>query len=253
MVPPEELIAWLFGLVPWLRTSLDIAPRRGTIVLPVEDDFPVDTSLEGLALAEDFLSFVVEHAGMSDRRFSVRFQEERGAAAALKGMTHAMTPGITGGTAMPVARGKPLPIPVLAQTIRDTPRLIALLGRGVAHYRAQEARAAAPGPDTMREAVVDVVGVFLGFGVFLANACHDARAYESGGMKGFAVQRLGQLGPIEMSYALALRAHLVGAEPKEIRPHLRENARACFDAALRDLSKRSLDEIGALGEMPYRS
>lgn len=142
MLPPEELIEWLLALVPWMSASLGIPARRGRIVLPLDEEFPVDTSLEGVELAEDF---------------------------------------------------------------------------------------------------------------FFANACHDAQAFESGGKMGFSVQRLGELGPIEAAYALALRARLVGAEPGEIVPHLRENPRAFFRAALRDLDGRDLAALDIPAAGAYRS
>jgi len=219
------------------------AARRGV---------PVDTSLRGQALAQDFLAFVVEHAGVGDRALVVRIDAERGVAAALRGMAHPMTPAIEGGTHDVVERGKPLPIPISAAMLADPPRLIAVLGRGVAHYHAQDARTPMPEPASMREAMIDVVTVFLGFGVFLANACHDARAFEGGGMMGFRVQRLGELGPIEVAYALALRARLIGADPKAIRPHLRDNPRAFFEAAWRDLARRDLDGLD-VPSSAYRS
>jgi hypothetical protein len=252
-VIPEPAVAdWIRSLVPWMDAALDVRARHGTIVLPTEDDFPVDDSLEGIALAEDYLAFVLEHAGMSERRFAVLEQEERGAGAALRGMVHAMTPEITRGTAAPVDRSKPLPIRVLAETCGDAPRLVAVLGRGVAHYRAQEARTPPPGPETMGRAVVDVLTVFLGFGVFLANASHRAGGFERGGLVGFSVQRLGELGPIEVAYALALRATLIGADTKEIASHLRENPRAAFSAALRELEKHPMDDLALGARTPYR-
>lgn len=252
VLPPEELIEWLFALVPWMASSLRIPARRGTVVLPLDEEFPVDTSLSGQALAEDFLAFVVEHAGLGGRAFTVRMDEERGPAAALKGMVHAMTPSITGGTSVPVARGKPLPIPISAPELTDRRRLIAVLARGLAHYHSQTARTPIPEPSSMQGAVVDVITVFLGFGVFLANACHDAGGFERGGLIGFRVQRLGELGPIEVAYALALRARLVGADPEEITPHLRANPRAFFQAAWRDLGTRDLDALDVAASA-YRS
>jgi hypothetical protein len=253
VTPQPPVVEWILSLVPWMDTALDVRARRGVITLPTEDDYPVDDAFEGLALAEDYLAFVLEHAGMGERRFAVVEQEERGAGAALRGMVHAMTPGIAGGTAAPVDRRKPLPISVLPATFGDAPRLVAVLGRGVAHYRMQEARTPIPGPESMHGAAVDVLTVFLGFGVFLANACHRAGGFERGGLVGFSVQRLGELGPVEVGYALALRAKLIGADVREITPHLRDNPRAAFVAALRDLDKRPLDELVGAARAPYRS
>ncbi len=153
--------------------------------------------------------------------------------------------------------GSPLPIPYSLAEL-DTPvRLVAQLARGVAHYLEQHAESDPPGGPDAREAVIDVLTVMLGFGVFLANAASQARAFESGGLVGFGYSRLGALTQHEISYALAARAIMVGADHDGVRAHLTPNPRGFYDDALRELARRgdrfdAIASTAARGDGPYR-
>lgn len=104
-----------------------------------------------------------------------------------------------------------------------------------------------------------MTAVFLGFGVFTANAALRVESFESGMMIGHGMRRLGSLGPLEIAYALALRVELIGADLDEIREHLRPNPRAWVVDATRDLRASHAKRIDALRRIehpalgPYRS
>lgn len=133
------------------------------------------------------------------------------------------------------------------------------LALGAAHYVAQDTPVPPPGGDAQLDHAVDVTAVFLGFGVFTANAALLVESFESGSMIGQGLRRLGSLGPLEIAYALALRVELIGADLDDIREHLRPDPRAWIVDATRDLRGPHAKRIEALRRIehpalgPYRS
>jgi hypothetical protein len=62
----------------------------------------------------------------------------------------------------------------------------------------------APGGDEAQEPATDVCAVFLGFGVFTANAAFRFQGLDRGVMQGWRFRRLGYLGQRPLSYAQAI-------------------------------------------------
>ena len=87
------------------------------------------------------------------------------------------------------------------------------------------------------EFVTDILPVFLGAGIFLANATVKSKAWSEGTMHLFSISKQGYLSSITQGYALALFAFMRG----EIRPswqsHLRADAAGPLKSGLRYLSK----------------
>src|SRR5687768_6699805 len=96
------------------------------IVLPTEDDFPIDESLTGHALAEDYFAFVLAHTRLEDWDFELVPEDPADPAAVLAGMPHHMTeplaPGAEPGDADSIPEGDPLPI-LYAPSAVETPEL----------------------------------------------------------------------------------------------------------------------------------
>ena len=87
------------------------------------------------------------------------------------------------------------------------------------------------------EFVTDLLPVFLGTGIFLANATVESNNWSEGNMHFFTISKQGYFSSITLGYALALFAFM----RKELRPtwatHLRTDAAATLKSSLRYLSK----------------
>jgi hypothetical protein len=258
MVPSDEYLEWLFATAEWQIDALGMTrtvPEGAKIVLPTAEDFPVDASLEGEALAHDYFGFVVEHANLGAFRFEL-VEDSRSPAEILRGVPHAMTgPLVPTGDDDPLEPDDVLPVHYSLDSICTPELLVASLALDMAHYVAQCGEPP-PGSESAFGAAVDVTAVWLGFGVFVANAALLPRAFERGGLVGFGVSRVGSLSQLELSYALALRIASIGADCSEIRPHLRTNPRSWVGDALRHFDERHHARVAALATStlrgPYR-
>ncbi len=79
-----------------------------------------------------------------------------------------------------------------------------------------------------REGFIDVAGVFLGFGVLLANGSHISQK----GCSGVTVQRATALSVQELVVALGLACKVHSLSPKEAKTELDPEPRRLFDAAV---------------------
>lgn len=233
MTPDEGTIEWLFGIVEWWLESFGgFAELEVEANLPVPRDeyFPIDAALEGVALANDYLLFAMEHAGLT--RWSVEMvmsdvPEEAAGLTPLEPETELLRDG------------EPLPIPFERAQLQEPVELIATIGRGLSFYFLKGAPTPVPADDEVtEELVVEVGAVMLGFGVFLCNA----PASESG------------FNELDVSYVLALFLALLGRDSDEALEHLRPNPRGFVRAASRDLRHReeALQQLRNIGRNPTR-
>jgi hypothetical protein len=257
MIPSADFIDWLLEAARWEveHLSMTVSIEDGaSIVLPTETDFPIDPSLEGHDLAQDYLAFVLEHSRLSDWPYEIVPDDPRSPAAIVAGMPHHMTEApVPIEEDEEIEEGEPLVIPYEPALVAKPDLLVAQLARGVAHYYAYSATAPAPGGEESIEFAIDVTATFLGFGVFTANAAFVGEAVDTGALSGFRWRRLGALGSLELAYTLGLRAELIGADIDEIREHLKPNPRAWVADAVRDLRRHRAAELDAIRMLPRRS
>ncbi|MCZ7686245.1 MAG: hypothetical protein M5U28_48780 [Sandaracinaceae bacterium] len=249
MIPSDEFIDWVFAATRWAFDEVlypESVLAREAFVLPTWDDFPVDESLEGEALAEDYFAFVREHIGMTDDDLEVELvpREPASPAKILEGMAHHMTGPVEGGGVL-LREGDPLPIEYDPELVSDPLLLVAVLSRGLTHWMCAPCPEP-PGGEESFHFAVDLVWVLLGFGVFASSCAHRSTAHERGGMIGWGVSRFGALGPLELAYCTGLFAELLELDDRDAGEHLGANARAWLADARKDLRRRHADRVAAL-------
>lgn len=92
-------------------------------------------------------------------------------------------------------------------------------------------------PDPEGGALVELVAVMMGFGVFLANTAPQHKRPGCGACSDGGVERPAALSREEILFALALWCRNKGLGPRHVRPHLDTGMRALFREAWR-LSRR---------------
>ena len=229
VLPDQGFIRWL--LWAWERLlrldggTADSRLRR-RLVTPTAEDFPVDLELEGADLAEDYFLFVKEHAGV--QAWPLTLAE---------------------------ADGPPEPedestVPYESGLVATPSRLVAQLARGVAQHLV-----IAHGADDLDEAelepLADATAVFLGFGIFAANAAAPVRLLQpSWASSPIALRPVGSLSEHELAYALALFAVLSEVPDRHIERHLRPNPREFYRRAVKHILRSRGNELGRLRQVP---
>ena len=141
--------------------------------------------------------------------------------------------------------GNRIVISYVPALLKRPDHLIATLAHELAHYLLATARESPPCEKEEREFLTDVTAVYLGFGVFLANARFRFEALQSGAMHGWRIAHSGYLPEADLIFALALFL-----QAKSLNPDL---ALACLKPHLAAMLRRALRDLQIAARSPHPS
>ncbi|AGA34833.1 hypothetical protein TVNIR_3196 [Thioalkalivibrio nitratireducens DSM 14787] len=119
--------------------------------------------------------------------------------------------------------------------------LIATFARDFAQHVAASAPEAPPGGRENWPHVTELVSVFMGFGLMLANTAFSVRVNRCGSCQGPAAERSGYLSRADLTYALALFCRLKDIPAGQARRHLKAALRPVFRRALAQIDRHPQD------------
>ena len=195
---------WQFEVFAWLlRNGGGFSKFAATtLVLPIEDHFP-DRGMKGHAAVTALFRRVRDHAGMADWPCAVEAETDQ-----------ARTE--TGNTdRIPIIKYRPDALEPTA--------LVATFAREFAHYLIETFGEPAPGGESLIEPAVDLAAVYMGFGLFMANAAVRSADYH--------------LNEGELVHALAMFCMLRKVPPESVDRYLNPHLRKYLRLAARDLAQ----------------
>jgi hypothetical protein len=207
--PPKSFLdatrrEWQFDVFAWLLRNSGGYPKflETTLVLPNEDHFP-DRGMSGHAGVAALFRRVRDHAGMADWPCTVEPEPQ----------APRTTPSSSG--RMPVFTYKPDNL--------EPKVLVATFAQELSRYLVETFEEPAPGGAPLHEPAIELSAVFMGFGLFMANAALVNAPYE--------------LNEGEFVHALAMFCLLRKLDPESVAPHLNPHLRKYLRLAARDLSQ----------------
>ena len=198
---------WQFNAFAWLLRGCGGYPKflDTMLVLPIEAHFP-DRGMNGHAAAAALFRRVRDHAGMADWPCLVE-------------------PAPSEPAQSPVPER--LRVIHYAASERAPEALVAHFAHELARYLVESLEEPPPGGAPLYEPAVDFAAVFMGFGVFMANAA--ARSAHLNLNEG------------ELVHALAMFCVLRKLPAEAVDPHLNAHVRKYLRLALRDLAQFDRD------------
>ncbi len=123
--------------------------------------------------------------------------------------------------------------------------LIAIFAQQLAYHLGRAIEEGVPGGEALRGPASDLLAVFMGFGLFLANG---AMTVCRGGCSGCgtSVQKLGYLTEDEFVYALAIFCVLKDIQNEEVEPYLKKTLQPYFRKAIKEIKQTRGDDIRRL-------
>lgn len=239
---------FLIETYQWLLKHVggDSFYRETPLVLPNEAFFPERIHHPEEA-AEITFKYVKKHAGMEDWPCELRAQApdpERKVAPTVR---------VQGGENSPLgtfsSKGKGrITITYNPELTANPTRLVATLAHELAHFLTATFKEPPPGGWENWEFATDVAAVFMGFGIFMANAAFDFNQFTTVDSQGWSTSVSGYLSEPQLSFALALFLTLKDIDPKKAYPYLDLNIRAYVKKSLKEL--RGFKDISALKVRP---
>jgi hypothetical protein len=238
-----EVSTWIFQAFAWALRNFgsDVFYHNIQLVTPTSRHFP-ERANSAESLVESTFLRVRKYANLENWPCRIEAQERDpnpiiAPTVVLKGL-----PSGPAGTFSYATESKEAVITYNPDLVSQPESLVATFAHELAHYLGGIAREHPPGGEDYWEHVTDLVAVYLGFGIFLANSAFTFEQYADVGTHGWRSGRQGYMSEYELTYALALFCILKRIDSKEVLPHL--------DRHLRGFYKNSAGEILGSTEMP---
>jgi hypothetical protein len=128
--------------------------------------------------------------------------------------------------------------------VADPAKLIATFIHELAHYLLATRRSESPGGEDLHEYTTDLMTVYLGFGVFQANAAFNFSQHQDVMSQGWQYSRMGYLSERAFVFALAIFLELRGEGSDDANRFLKSHLAADLAKVRRYLVRaRLLDEL----------
>ena len=119
--------------------------------------------------------------------------------------------------------------------INDPEVLIASYAHTLAHYLGTTGTELPPGGEEHWPHVTELLAVFLGFGIMMANTAHTNKIRSCGSCAGPVVERMNFLDEFQLTYALAVFCQLKQLSAKQVTPYLKKNLIPFYKKAVKDI------------------
>jgi len=242
----ETTVQWRFDSFAWALRHFDarLFFDETLLVTPSNAHFPgtVDSS-EGMTRL--IFERVRLYAGLS--HWPCRLVDEDAAASLPPRAMPAEGLARAGGelVAAPTDAAQGLPVVYRAAQLRDPEVMIAHFAHTLAHYLGTTAAEPPPGGEENRPHVTELLAVFLGFGVAMADSANTTKIRSCSSCSGPAVERENYLSQYDVTYALAIFCRLKDIPTKTAAGHLKSSLRPFFKKAMKDVARRQ-DALDAL-------
>ena len=115
-------------------------------------------------------------------------------------------------------------------------------------YLGRSANSPPPGGEKNWEYATDLLAVFTGFGLFLANSAIDFQQFTGYNNQGWSTRKLGYLSEFELVYCLAVFCTLKNIERERLLCHLKPFLIPVYEDCLKDL-RRKADIVAELARI----
>ena len=246
----EGSTEWLFEAYAWALRNFgsDLFRQDTVLVTPSERHFP-DKALSAEEAVSTSFKRVIAYAGMQN--WPLQPQPMEGCST-LPALPVEVSQAPRGPAAVVSAPGMTSGIPIAfdIQHARNPLLLIAVFAQELAKFLVKTTDEPPLGGPEMLGLATDLVAVFMGFGLFMANS---ALVVTRSGCSGCAVgvQQLGYLTEDEFTYALAIFCALKDIPEQEVLPSLKKNLRSTYGKAAKELTKSRAPDVLRLRDLDY--
>jgi len=226
--------------------------EESKLVLPTREHFPSKIEHEDEAANETFLA-VKKYAGMEEWPCKLVRQEEDTDILVAPTLIVQNAPVNPLGT-FEAKDTSEIIITYNPAIVRDPTQLVATFAHELAHYLTGSGAEEPPGGWDNWEFATDIAAVFLGFGIFMANAAFSFKQTADCDSQGWQSNRSGYLAESEFIFSLAIFMGLKNIPLEQASRFLKPNLGKLLERALVELSTTNiLAELSAVEYVPASS
>ena len=235
----EASVQWMFDTFSWALHNFDaeVFFKESILVTPSNEHFPGrESSAEGMAKL--IFDTVRSYAGM--QHWPCRLVDEN--SEEINALPRIEIEGLVRGAtvAIPatVEDTKKLVVMYRQEYLQDPEVLIANFAHTLAHYLGTTAKEPPPGGAENWPHITELLAVFMGFGVMMANSANTAKIRSCSSCSGPAVERENFLSEYDITYALAMFCCLKGIPTGQVVKELKSSLRPFYKRAVKDVAGR---------------
>lgn len=237
----ETSVEWMFDTFSWAMQNFDakVFFDESILVTPSNEHFPgKETSAEGMASL--IFKNVKSYAGMQHWPF--RLVDE--STEEIKALPRIQIDGPARGSSViassSIEDAQKLVIMYRQESLRDPEVLIASFAHTLAHYLGTTAKEPPPGGEANWLHVTELLAVFMGFGVMMADSANTTKIRSCSSCSGPAVERENFLSQYDITYALAIFCCLKDIPVGQVVKHLKSSLRPFYKKAVKDVMRRKI-------------
>ena len=237
----EASIDWMFDTFAWALRNFgaEVFYNETILVTPSNEHFPGDES-SAAGMADLIFEKVRIYAGMQhwpcrlvdgntlEEILPVQFKIE----GPIRGKAGEIQPSTD--------ESHKLVIPYHLSQMNDPEVVIANFAHNLAHYLGTVAKEAPPGGEENWPHVTELLAVFMGFGVMMADSANTAKIRSCSSCSGPAIERENYLSEYDITYALAIFCNLKGITVSKAAKNLKSTLRPFFKRAMKDAKRRDV-------------
>ena len=197
-----DTAAWHLDNFAWLVRQFGTEAFAETQLVLPKPGFFVSDGEEGHALALRIFDQVKDYCGMEN--WDVDLVPDDNPLARPATLSVAMIAPQRHAIGTFVGAGNRIQISYVPSLLQRPDRLVATFAHELGHYLLATSREAPPCEDDEIEFLTDLAAVYLGFGVFLANARFEFEVLHEGPLQGWRMGHSGYLPEADLIFALAL-------------------------------------------------
>lgn len=236
----EESVDWMFETFEWALQHFDgdVFFNETVLVTPSNEHFPgrADSIHE---MAEMIFEQVKGFAGVAHWPTRLMDEEDVQNLEAPKLLLEGAVRGRKGIVQPNVDDAHRLTITYNAFAVNDPEVMIANYAHVFAHYIASLSKQTPPGGQANWPHVTELLAVFMGFGLMMANTAHTNKVRSCGSCAGPIVERTNYLSENDITYALAIFAVIKDIPNSSVNRYLKKSLQPYFKKAVKDVKSRA--------------
>lgn len=237
----DESVLWMLDVFDWALSNLDAQKfiTDTKLIYPNNECFPGREDSAG-GMASLIFSQVKAYAGIESLPYELQNED---------GISHVSTLETNNAELAAVSGNEKLVFRYHTHTLNNPEVLIASFIHQISYSIVTSAHISPPGGKENLPHAAELLAVFMGFGLIMANTANTQKIRSCGSCSGPAVERESFLSQYDMTYALAIFCVFKNIPVKDAGLHLKKSLRTFYKKSYKEILAKNYSHADRLENM----